>query len=435
MISRLKYLFELTRLSFWFVPSAIAVGSILSAEALIAVDRKLLSTPLGLFDNFSADGVRTLLSTSASGIISLAALVFSTTLVALTLASSQFGPRVLHNFIRARSNQITLGVLLGTFLFSLIVLRSARDESLPQISALVAFTLTLVSLGLFIFFVDRLVRSLQAENVVETVAVRLFERVDEVFPQSESKNTEEAVAEKEREQWQELNNEKSVNSDEGGYLQFVDVEKLTRLAASEECRVRVIIKVGELLLAGDCLFAYERSGELSDEAQRRFLNCFIIGRQRTPDQDFEFEIRQLVEIGVRALSPGINDPFTAINCIDLLTVALGRIAERELSSTEFRDEEGQLRLRLNPTSFHNLLDAAFLQLRNYGADRPEIVLGLLSALEQIASKCSDDARREVVIDMAVLVAEEADAADHTKFDRDRIGQRIEEIKTLSAEKQ
>jgi uncharacterized membrane protein len=405
------------------------------AEVSVSLDLwlgpQLTESQLGV----SPEGLRSFLATVASGLITLAALVFSTTLVALTLASSQFGPRLLHNFIRARANQITLGVLVGTFLFCVIVLRSGRADVLPYYSALVAFALTLASLALFLYFVHHLVRSLQAENIVESVAGQLLAAIEAVFPEAYPSSRDEEQAEESRENWDELQNETSVETHSAGYLQFIDTATLLQLASQESTRIRAMARPGQLLLDKSYLFAYERSEPLSEEQEQQFLGCFIVGQQRTPDQDFEFEFRQLVEVGVRALSPGINDPFTAVNCIDLLAIALGRIAQRKIATNTFYDEDGVPRLRLRPTSFRNLLETAFLQLRHDGAGRPDIALRLFEVLLMLAEHARNGEQLEAIDDFGSLLLEEALDRSRSAYDRERFEDAHSELQARTADMQ
>lgn len=435
MVSYLKHSWGLIQSAFWPLPALIVFTCFILAEVSVSLDGLLGSQLNAVQPGVSAEGLRSFLATAASGLITLAALVFSTTLVALTLASSQFGPRLLHDFIRARANQVTLGVLVGTFLFCLIVLRSSHVEVLPYFSSLVAFGLTLASLALFLYFVHHLVRSLQAENIVESVAGRLLDAIEVVFPESYSSSREEKQAEESRENWDELENETSVETHSAGYLQFIDTATLLQLASQENTRIRVLARPGQLLLDKSCLFAYERSEPLPEEQKQQFLACFIVGQQRTPDQDFEFEIRQLVEVGVRALSPGINDPFTALNCIDMLAIALGRIAQRKVATNTFYDEDDVPRVRLRPSSFRNLLETAFLQLRHDGAGRPDIALRLFEVLLMLAENARNGEQLEAMDDFGSLLLEEALDRSRSTYDRERFEEAHSELQTRIADMQ
>ncbi|MDF2378383.1 MAG: DUF2254 domain-containing protein, partial [Verrucomicrobiales bacterium] len=327
-------------------------------------------------------------------------------------------------------NQVTLGTFLGTFLFCLVALRSIRDDSAYHLPALTAFVLTVISLSLFLYFVHHLVRSLQAENIVESVATLLLDEIENFFPEAPSSDSGEDEAERERKAWDELEGEISVLSEKAGYLQFIDTRQLLELASVHDCRIRVIIRPGQLVLESGCLFACETSGEMSEKGKKQFLDCFIVGRQRTPEQDIEFEIRQLVEVGVRALSPGINDPFTAMNCIDLLTVTLGRIAQRNLPENVFYGDDNVPRLQLRPTSFRNLLDTAFLQLRHDGVTRPDVSIRLFEALFLIAQKKRNEEQLSAVCDFARMLEQEARDRSRSDFDRECIRQNFERIMEL-----
>lgn len=407
MKASLKALRESFRSTFWPLPSVLALLSLLLAEVALYVDEHHSGIFGSWFHESSAEGLRAILTTTAGGTLTLAGLVFSSTLVALTLASSQFGPRLLRNFVRARCNQFTLGLLLGNFIFALVVLRNTRVESLPHLSVFLSFLLTLASLAMFIWFVHHLVMSLQADNVVASVARSLQLALEKNFPKRCSSGDEERKAENDRKTWEDLENEREASSTSAGYVQLIDQESLMEISKDLDCRVRILIRPGRPVLKGTGIFAYEKSSQLTSDEEQRLLACFVVGKKRTSDQDFEFSLRQLVEVGMRSLSPGINDPFTAMTCIDLLTAAMAEIAGRDLQSNTLYDADGTPRVRTRPLSFRNLLDTAFLQLRHDGAGRPDVVIHLLDALRLLVEQTRNDEQRNAVVEMANLIREEA----------------------------
>ena len=430
MQAKLKSLLETIRSDFWPLPFALALGLLLLAEFSLFIDKNFSTVFEEWFFQSSADGLRAILTTTASGTLTLSGLVFSSTVVALTLASSQLGPRLLHNFIRARCNQITLGVLLGNFIFALVVLRETRTEFLPHFSVFVAFALTLISLGTFIYFVHYLVRSLQAGNVVASVASSLQSSLEKSFPEKSTSSAEEREAESERKSWEELEDDTSVVSSAAGYLQLIHIRGLVEKCRELDCRVRVLLRPGQPALEGTRIFAYEREDALTDEEENCLRSYFVFGKKRTADQDFEFSLRQLVEVGLRSLSPGINDPFTAMNCIDLLGISMAKIAQRDLHENTHYDEEGVPRVRTRPLSFRNLLHTAFLQLRHDGADRPDVTIRILEVLLLLVEQTRNEEQRNAVVEMAEMIHAESKNRIPSAFDQECINEiwnRINEV--------
>jgi len=389
------------RKSFWFVPGLIVVLSAVSAWLLIAVDRGGRADWLTQWlapEKASAEGVRSVLSTAATSVLTLGGLTFSATLVALTLATSQYGSRILRNFIRAVPNQVTLGVLLGNFVFCLIVLRAVRSaeegQFIPHLATLAAFIATLASLAMFIHFVHYISVSLQADKIVSSVHAELDETIERFFPNKHPQEPEEQEALQEKEEWEEIDNERPIGAPKSGYIEAIHFDGLLEVATDTDLRCRVIIKPGQFVQKGADLIAI--GGDPDENTVAQFTEQVLIGRIRTAEQDFEFCLRQLVEIALRALSPGINDPFTALNCIDYLGDAMGKVAGRRLPRRTFTDKEGHPRVRIRPTTFAGLLGAAFDQIRQTAGDRPDVAIRLLDVLGNVATRSVLDSHREVI---------------------------------------
>lgn len=427
MQARLKSFLETLRSDFWPLPFAFALVSLLLAELSLFIDRNHSTIFEDRLFQPSVEGLRAILTTTASGTLTLSGLVFSSTVVALTLASSQLGPRLLHNFIRARCNQITLGVLLGNFIFALVILRETRADFLPHFSVFLSFASTLFSLGTFIYFVHFLVRSLQAGNVVASVADSLQNELEKTFTNRANSSEEEKKAESERESWEELENEKSVCSIESGYLQLIHIEGLVEGARELDCRIRLFIRPGQPVLEGTPVFAYESNDSLSRKSEDQLRSQFVFGRRRTTDQDFEFSLRQLVEVGIRSLSPGINDPFTAMNCIDLLTMSMAKIARRDLQNNTHYDNEGVPRVRTRPLSFRNLLHTSFLQIRHDGSNRPDVTIRLLESLLLLVEQTTNGEQTDAVVELADLIRTGAQEHISSPFDRECISRIYSQI--------
>jgi uncharacterized membrane protein len=424
MNSRIRHIWERLRTSYWFVPGGIVIAAIVSGHFLLLVDREWGGDFLRHFgawtEDVSAEGVRSLLSTVASSVLALAGVSFSGMLVALTLASGQFGSRLLRNFIREPANQVTLGVLLGNFVFCLIVLRSVRvTGTIPQISTTVAFLITLASLAVFIFFIHNLAISLQADEIVRKVHKELDETIDRFFPDEMANDAEDAEAEAEKEQWLKLEDgEHFIRSKVTGYVAAIYAESIVNCAQSADVRCRVLRKAGQFVNIGAPLMAVR--GGISSEIEDELLNGISVEGKRMAEQDFEYCMRQLVEIALRALSPGINDPYTAINCIDYLGAALAKVAGRQLPEQEFDDEDGVERLLMRPVTFESMLEEAVFLLRQAGDQKPDISIRLLESLMMVGQSAQSESRRKTIAkhgkEVASSILKNCDEADRASVE-------------------
>ncbi|MDF1659695.1 MAG: DUF2254 domain-containing protein [Verrucomicrobiales bacterium] len=426
----LSHLREKLRGSFWFIPGMCGVLSVAFAQGLLHVDadiRNEIVTSLPYLSSSSAEGVRSVLSTIGTSMLTLAGLTFSATLVALTLTSGQLGPRLLRNFIRSRLNQLTLGVLLGTFIYSLIVLRRVSDDFIPHLSAFGGFLLALTGLCTFIVFVHSLVTSMQAEEIVASVYGDLEKALEKTFPEALPSDREEREAEKESDGWEDFESEYCIDSIRAGYLQAIDLPSLVRLGEEFNLRFRVVKRPGQFIQTGTILVALSDQPDLDDDSIQRIENCFLIGRVRTAEQDFEYSIRQLVEVALRALSPGINDPFTAITCIDFLSESMAKIAKRKLPQRVFRDEQGKARVMTRPASFRNTLDTAFIQIRQAGADKPDVIISMLEGFEGMAQSALTSEQRQAIQEQARIAAEDGLRHTSAEFDQECIEARLRDV--------
>lgn len=399
MPTNLRRSWETLRTSYWFAPGGLVILSIASAYLALWADSVWGKDFLELvpsLEKASADGVRSLLSTVATSVLALAGVTFSATLVALTLASGQFGARLLRNFIREVPNQVTLGVLLGNFVLCLIILRSVRGDAdaafIPHISATLAFASTLLNLAMFIYFIHNLALSLQADEIVRKVFVELNESIERFFPDEQPSETEDAEAESEHQCWNEIEgNEQAIECRHDGYLQAINIEALIHDCEKHNVTCRVLKRPGQFVNRGMTVMTVKAATD-KDAIADRLLDHFIVGSKRTAVQDFEYCLMQLVEIALRALSPGINDPFTAITCIDYIGAAMAKVAGRRLPQQDFSDSTEQLRVITRPSTFAAILDTAFRQLRQTGGDRLDISIRLLEALQMVAAAAPSERR-------------------------------------------
>lgn len=337
-----------------------------------------------------ADGASLLLATVAGSMIAIAGTVFSMTLVVLSLASSQLGPRLLRNFMRDTANQVVLGTFVATFVYCLLVLRTVRraDEVtfVPHLSVSVGVLLAIVSIGVLIYFIHHVSVSIQADEVVARVGRELQDGIDRLFPDDLGKPGSDAGrAPGEAELPAAFAREaRAVGALDDGYLQLIDTDALMALASQEDLLLRLERRPGHYLDKGGALVMVWPGDRVTEALAGKMNAAFVLGNQRTAAQDVEFSFQQLVEIAVRALSPGINDPFTAIACVDRLGSALCRLARRDLPSPLRFDEQGRLRLVAPGSTFAGIVDTAFNQIRQGARSNPAVAIRMLEAIARIA---------------------------------------------------
>lgn len=407
---RLVRFWERVRDSYWFVPSLMMIAAVALALAMVEVDRRTAEGPmdaLGWIYQGGPEGARAVLSTIAGSVMSTAGVVFSITIAVLSLASGQFGPRILRSFMSDRGSQLVLGTFLGTFLYCLLVLRTVRggDEELvfvPAISVTTGVALGVASLAVLIYFIHHIAVSIQAPHVIASVSHDLHARIRHFFPLSES---EEAAAEAPQAELPEGFEKGAVEvvAPGSGYVQAMDTHALLEAAVRHDLVLRVEHRAGGFVVRGAPLVSAWPAERVDEGTAERLREAFVLGATRTQTQDVEFSVNQLVEVAVRALSPGINDPFTAINCVDHLGSALCEAARGRLPHPRRLDGAGRVRVVLaSPVTFAGMADAAFNQIRQYGAGSAAVVIRLLEAMETVAACAIEPAAVESLLHHAEM---------------------------------
>ncbi len=387
---KLSKFWDNLRASYWFLPTLMAAGAIALAFTLLALDGSdfIDNSAFGWIYEGGADGARAVLSVIAGSMVTVTATAFSITIVALQLASSHFGPRLLRNFMHDQGNQIVLGTFIATFVYCLLVLRTVRGEDyqlfVPQLSVTVGVLLAMASIGVLIYFIHHASTIIQVSHVIADVSHDLEQVTNSLFPDALGH---------ELDQQDESNQDiptdfeaaaRPIRSKETGYLQAIEDETLMQVACDENLLLQVKAYPGAFLIKGSPLvMAYPANG-ITHHIEKRINQAFVMGHEPTKQQNVAFPIEQLVEIALRALSPGINDPFTAIRCIDRLAEGLAQLASRELPSPYRYDQSYTLRVIAAPVKFETLVDTAFNQIRQYGSADTVVVGRLLGAIAVIA---------------------------------------------------
>lgn len=393
METKFSKLLDSLHSSFWFIPTLMVVLAIGLSFVTIGLDQQLetdIIGNLGWTYALGPNGSRAILSAIAGSMATVATTAFSITIVALQLASSQFGPRLLRNFMQDTGNQIVLGTFISTFVYSLMVLRTINgveeNEFVPHIAVTCGIGLAIASIGVLIYFIHHSATSIQVDHVISKVGCELDEAIDRLFPKQVGRGAGKHQAET-------IISERPTNFDReatpiqaasSNYVQAIDTDKLIQVATETNILLQLQRRPGDFVIKGSPLVLVYPAQSGSKKLVKQINDAFVLGSQRTDQQDVEFSINQLVEIAVRALSPGINDPFTAIRCIDQLSAALCHLAQKEIPPAYRYDDQDQLRIIAKPVTFTDVIDAAFNQIRQYGQTSVAVTMRLLEAIAVIA---------------------------------------------------
>ncbi len=387
--------------SFWFLPAVIALMAAGAAFGIVAVDHALgakWADHTGWIWSGGADGARSVLSVIAGSVMTVVSIVFSLTITTLAQTSSHYGPRVLRNFTSDKGVQFTLGTFIATFVYCLLVLRTVRSvqesEFVPYLAVNLGVAMAVASLGVLIYFIHHVSQSIQAENLIAAVGRDFEAALPILFPEGIGNKYQPEDAPDQGE-WLDG---RAVATATSGYLQRVDENQLMAIAIKFDLQIKLEKRPGDFAANGSTLLRALPAASVTKNAVGALRGCFSLGEIRTPHQDSRYSLQQLVEIATHALSPGINEPFTALTCIDWIGASLRGIAGREIPVAERSDHKGHLRVVAPPVSFGELASTSFDQIRLYGTSNPDIAIGLLTMIAGLAP-CLRHAR-----DTDVLVA-------------------------------
>jgi uncharacterized membrane protein len=348
----------------------------------------------------------------------------------LTLASMQFSPRIIVSFARDRVTQGTLGMFLGTFSYCVAALPAARSVPqpfAPVVTVLGAMLLALACVAWLLFFIHHISQAISVNHIVEKIASETEAIIDEIMPEPRRRSRiAEAAAPAPTER------EAAVLSEVSGYVRFVDIGRLVFLARSYGVTIRIVRRVGHFVPGGVPLLTVSKEDRLSPARSAELRGAFDLGPTRTLQQDVEFGILQIVDIALRAISPAVNDPSTAINCVDQLSRILIRFASREEPASRLYDPPGVLRVSMIWPDFERLVDDAFDQIRLYARADLAVSLRMLHALGDVGRTIPDPVVRRNLAERGRRIA----AGCAGKFDEDELGEvrrRVAALERLAAE--
>jgi uncharacterized membrane protein len=434
----------------WFVPTLLVAGGIILAFFFVGIDY-FIGDQLGYFPRLfgvQPSGARDMLAVIAGSAITVAGTAFSITIVALTLASTQFSPRVLRNFMRDTGNQVVLGLLVGVFAYCIIVLRTIRDSGdndsfndfVPSVAVIFGVILGLVAIGSLIYYIHHIAASIQATSIISLIAEETIKEIRKTFPVL----PEEIEIDKQTNKRLEGKNFLTVNSDMIGYVQNADTTELAELAARHDLILKMQRRIGQFTIKDLPLlfiFPNRKDFKLSPELKNKLRDTYDIGTYRTVEGDVAFGLRQIVDIALKALSPSINDSTTAVTCVDYLTAILSTLGKRpSCPSNVFIN--GNLRLIIEQQKFEDFFDLAFNQIRQNAGGNVAVILRQLNSIN-ILSKinielvCEDERaeRHELMKNQAALLYELAKRSVKAEQDLETVTRYYNRVQKSLAERE
>ncbi len=372
----------------WFVPGLFVAGAFVLSRLTVAIDRALdwRGTPSWLL-TANANAAAALTATVATAMLTFLGVVFATTLVAIQLAGGQYSPRIVRVFVRSRLTHLTLGTFLATFVFALNGLVSVRDGDNPLVPAVtvsMVYLLLLATLAMFVTFLHGMAKMLRVQYLLNRVTDEGRAAILHAFPPTDTyvlaadpdivRGASAVVS----------------NGTDVGVLQSVDRAALVRLAGQRDAHVQLLVEVGEYLAVATPI-ARVHQGPSQEMTGEDVAGCFLLGGERTLIQDPGFVFRQLVDVAIRALSPAVNDPTTAVQAIDRMVDLLATVAERADPPGWYLDGAGVARLRCREPSLGRLIDLSFIEVIRYGADSPQVVRRLNAAFDVLSGIVAPEA--------------------------------------------
>src|SRR5271170_6240635 len=428
---------EALRTNLWLIPVLETIAVVVLFVVTYSVDRAaydgLVRLPSWVLSGTS-DVARVLLATIAAAIITVVGIVFSITIVALTLASTQFGPRMLRNFVRDPGTQIALGTFVASFCYAMIALVSVgggpHGDFVPHLSITVTLTFTLFDVAVLIYFLNHIASMIQLPVVISNIATTLVNEVTTMEERANSFGVGAARGPSCEELLVKLADSGApIRTPRSGYLQVIRHDWLLKIATKADAVIQLPYRPGHFVVAGQVI-ARVWPPEAADAVAVRLALGHITGAYRTLPQDISFGFDQLVEIGLRALSPAVNDTFTGMTCVDWIGDGLCRISTSWRPHRIRRDAEGNIRVIAFQPDFERLVERAFDTIRQAAVGMPAIMIRQLEALAKIMEQTPNRARQTPLIRQAEAIQRSSLATVADPSDRDDVTERYEAVLAL-----
>ena len=421
---------EVLLTNLWLVPAIEVVAAAVLFAVTYALDLAAYDGKFALPGwtiSGSPAAAAQILTAIAAAIITVVGVVFSIVIVALTLTSTQFGPRMLRNFIRDRGTQVTLGTFVGTFVYAVLALGSigqgGHGSFVPHISITVTLVLMVADLAVLIYFLNHVATQIQLPQVIAGIAGDLAEAIDaqagDAAPGADDRQAAQVMSEM-------AGPGGAVNAPRSGYLQFIHHRTLVQIASEVGAVVYLRYRPGHFLVQGHPYATVWPPGAAAKVA-RELSSSHVIGPYRTLAQDVSFGIDQLVEIGIRALSSAVNDTFTALTCIDWIGDSLCKVTGRWQPTRIHADAGGAVRVITTEISYERLVQRSFEKVRQAGRGMPAVLIRQLDALEKIMERTTTEAQRAVLLGQADMIERSSQESVPEAADRADVRRRYDAV--------
>ena len=411
------------RYGFLFLPGAVAALVAASAPLLLAIDRTGGGEGVGIGFHAEPDAARTVLATIAGSLITVAGLTFSITIVSLQLVSQQFSPRALRGFLGDRLNQVVVGTFIGTFVYCVLVLRTVTEASderetfVPALSISVAVVLAVASIALLLVFIHHMARTIQVSSIAAGIAEATLSSLDPLYADSFGVGSEEDPDDLVR-AWGEQHARYVVHPRRAGYVQSVALEDLPSLASTPDVRARVVHAPGDFVTQATRLVEYW-ADERDESFEQAILRAVSVQNERDMHQDVAFGLRQLADIALKAISPGVNDPTTAVTCIGYIREILEHLAVRPIPRPVRRYGDGAATLVARARPWEDYLETALVELGRYAAPDARVAVALLAAAAAAARAAARAGMRDRLDALRAVAGEIAERANAAASAADR----------------
>lgn len=436
----IKLFWEKLLTTIWFVPTIISTAFVISAICLLYFDQHVdvqKWTWTHVFQ-IGVDGIRQVLAVTTGAIISLTGVVFSISVVALTLAANQFGSKILHNFLRDTRNKVVLGLLVGSFLYGLTLLAFIDTHQdaighMPIISFIVSLLLTVMAVIGLIHFTHNISTSIQADQIISMIGQELNQAIEATLTDLD----EEQFTHSSIQKWHIATHKmqpQTILAATSGYVEFIDLNKLSSLAENNNQHIELLLQPGGFIIENSPIMnVYCQNSDVGTKHENVLTRCISLGQKRTPFSDLEFAIMQLLQIALRALSPGINDSLTAISCIDWLSSSLGRMATKNFPLSYLEDKNGVVRIKKRKFDFIDAADAMFHPLRQNARGNEMVMIHLLTTISRILQVSKKSKYSSALYHHAILILEASKASFKHPADTEEIIRRFEKCQEIYAQ--
>ncbi|MFC0472575.1 DUF2254 domain-containing protein [Halalkalibacter kiskunsagensis] len=413
------------RSHFWFIPALYGTVSIVVAGVSVYIDSIIKKDFLPTVFIVDLSLAQTLLSTITSSLLTMTTISFSTIMVVLTTYLSQFSPRTMQDFLTDVHTQRILGVFIGGFVYSLILLLLLREsnQQFHFLSPTLAVVYAIICVGFFVFFVHHVGRWIQVSNLIHHITTNTIKSIHE--------NYEDAKIQAADEPWKDWESEELnlvepsyMPAAKSGYLLVIELDKLVELASTDNIIVKVEVGLGDFIEKGSPILSFWGSEKNLDQSDYQAL--FHVGEERATIQDIDFGLTKLVEITLRALSPGINDPNTAISGIRALARILTVLAKKNLHRSFYNDEHESLRVMVRQRHFEDYLYRCYYQIRHYGIEDISVVAAMIDSLQLIATQ-NDKKTKGMIWKFSRYIQQGIKQESLLELDRTYINEKIQQL--------